>query len=482
MRLWRRLHGFRRSAITAGVVGGVLVAQFAVGASGAQADTTTTWIPGTGNAVAQALALAPTTAGLGYNVVLGTSIADFQQQEGQAESRTFNGGALVLAATSTQCDGSAPVVSADKLPQPAIAETANGNQTKNLDISTQYGAPVVPIGSVGSELATVTTQPTAKAITKVADIVVPGALEISGIQSSAFAQQVVGQYRQATSTADIAELSLGGGVVVLKGLHWENTQETGPDGSVIPSASKASFSITGGTVGGLPVSADQLTTVFQVVNTALAGLGFHITMPTTTTLDDGQVNLSPLSIGIDNSALGQELIGANLSQLETVRQALDQALLGVTCKAGNATTIRDVAVGVLAGGGSLDLQLGGAQAVTTAPQFANPFGNNLGVFTPDNGTGAGDLGLGADTGSVTPGIPGTPGTPGTSGTAGTGGRKLAVSKTSHCLTTSPFGHPGCSSGGAAVPIGLVGLALVIGMGAADYFRARRYRRFAPDEV
>jgi hypothetical protein len=475
-------HGFRRTVLTAAAAGVVTVAALAIAASGAAADSSSSsWVPGEAKGIAQALAVAPTTAGLGYNVILGTSVADYQVQEGQAESKTFDGGAIVLAATSTQCDGSAPPITQSQLPQAAVAETTNGAQTTTDTINAQYANGQVPQAALGSEYASVTTQPTATAITKSADIDIPGAIEILGVESSALAQQVVGQYRQATTPTDLGELELAG-VVDLKGLHFEDTQETGPDGSVTKQA--ASFSVASALIGGQPqsVAADQLSTLFQVANTALEGTGFHISLPTTTTLDDGQLNLNPLSIGIDNSALGQEIVGPVLGQVQPLRDQLDQVLLtDISCKVGTPLTVADIGLGVLSGGGNLDLQLGYLQSVSDGNSYANPFGTCLlSCGSVSLGQGAGPA-PGTDLGAT--GSPGTPATPAVPGTGGSGGTRALgkVTRTVECMSTSLAGHFGCSNGDA-VPVGIIGLAAVLGVGAADYARLRRYRRVVPQET
>lgn len=478
-----RWHGFRRTTLTAAAAGVVTIAALAIGVSGAAADSSTSsWVPGEAKGIAQALAVAPTTAGLGYNIILGTSVADYQVQEAQAESKTFDGGAVVLAATSTQCDGSAPPITQSQLPQAAVAETTNGAQTASDTINAQYANGQIPQAALGSELAKVTTQPSATAITRSADIDIPGALQILGIESSAFAQQVVGQFREATTTTDIGELVLAG-VVDLKGLHFQDTQETGPTGQVTKQA--ASFSLSSATIGGQPqsVAADQLSTLFTALNTALEGTGFHISLPTTTTLDDGQLNLNPLSIGIDNSALGQQLVGPVLGQVQPLRDQLDQILLTqISCKLGTPLTVADIGLGVLSGGGNLDLQLGNLQSVSDGTSYSNPFGTCL------LGCGSVSLGQGTspDLGSTDLGSAGGLGTAATPGSAGTSATPAThalgkVTKTVECMSTSLAGHFGCSNGDA-VPVGIIGLAAVLGVGAADYVRLRRYRRVIPEEI
>jgi hypothetical protein len=449
------------------------------------------WVPGDANAVAQAITVHPSTAGLGYDITLATSIADYQADLAQAESKTFDGGAIVLSATSTQCDGSAPTISQSQLPQPVEVESDSGDASHAQTLNSGYNGSGP---GAGVEQANVTTQPQATATTKLADLDVPGGLDVSGSQSSAFAQQVTGKLRQATSTADIGQVALAGGLVTLTGLHWQTTQETGAAGAVTQAT--GAFTIAGITVSGVttPVSADNLAQVLTVANTALAPTGFHIgPVPAMQQNSaDGSVAVPPLSIGIDSSALGAQLVGPLLGSSETLSQALDQALLGVTCKLGTALTVRDIAVGALAGGGGIDLELGGVDAVSDGTAFANPFDNSLGLLGGSAGAVSlpGSLGIAGSSG-FTPGTPGsaaTPGTPGSvsaSGSAPGGASGSApgalggVTRVLRCLTTSPFGHPGCSGGGAAVPVGLVGLTAVVGMGVADLTRLRRFGAGGP---
>jgi len=475
------------------LVAGVCASQALIPGGRASADaSSSSWVPGDANATAQAITFHPSTAGLGYDVTLATSIADYQANLAQAESKTFDGGAIVLSATTTQCDGSAPLVSQSQLPQPVIVESNGGNAGQTTALNSGYNGSGP---GAGVEHASVTTQPQGSATTKLADFDVPGGLDISGGQSSAFAQQVSGTMRQATSTADIGQISLAGGLVALNGLHWQNTQETGPGGSVTEAT--GSFTIGSVTVSGVttPVSAANIAQVFATVNTALGPTGFHLgPIPALEQNSaDGSVAVPPLSIGIDSSALGAALVGPLLGDADTLRQALDQALLGVTCKFGTPLTVRDIALGALAGGGGIDVELGGVNAVSDGTAFTNPFDNTLGLLGGSGPVGSILPATPATPGSstFTPGSPGTPGTPGTPGSSpgtsapGTTGTSApsALSGVSHilrCITTSPFGHPGCSGGGAAVPVGLAGLATVLAMGATDMGRLRRYRRALPD--
>jgi len=476
----------RHAALAVVLVAGACASQALIPSGHAAADTSaSSWVPGDANATAQAITFHPSTAGLGYDVTLATSIADYQANLAQAESKTFDGGAIVLSATTTQCDGSAPAVSQSQLPQPVIVESNSGNASQSMALNSGYNGTGP---GAGVEEASVTTQPQGSALTKLADFDVPGGFDVSGGQSSAYSQQVAGTLRQATSTADIGQVSLAGGLVTLNGLHWQSTQETGPGGSLTQAT--GSFTLGSVTVSGVttPVSADNISQVFASVNTALGPTGFHLgPVPALEQNSaDGSVAVPALSIGIDSSALGAQLVGPLLGDADTLRQAFDKALLGVTCQFGTPLTVRDIALGALAGGGGIDMELGGVKDVSDGTAFANPFDNALGLLGGSGPVGSVLPAAPGTPGSstFTPGSPGTPGTPGSApgtsapGTAGTSapGALRGVSHILRCITTSPFGHPGCSGGGGAVPVGLAGLATVLAMGATDLSRLRRYRR------
>jgi hypothetical protein len=204
------------------------------------------------------------------------------------------------------------------------------------------------------------------------------------------------------------------------------------------------------------------------------------------TLQDGTVQISPLTVGIDNNTLGQEVIGTNLGQVQTVRSAIVNGLLGINCNFATPILVGDIGIGVLAGGGNLNVSLGGASASTNDLAEQSPFGTGslpngpaASVSTTSGNTGASTSGLGAVTGSSGAGGSSTPGTAGTSGNPASGSvarESLGpISKTTACVSLGPSGG-GCSSTNAAVPIGLASLGLVVALFVWDYLRQRRRDR------
>ena len=100
----------------------------------------------------------------------------------------------------------------------------------------------------------------------------------------------------------------------------------------------------------------------DVISTALSPIGFTIVWPVQSTLPDGTVQISPMQIGIDNNALGQELIGANLGSVQAEREAVVNAILNADCNLASEITVGDIGTGVAAGGGNMNILLGGATA------------------------------------------------------------------------------------------------------------------------
>ncbi|HWD51918.1 MAG TPA: hypothetical protein VG412_05940 [Acidimicrobiales bacterium] len=449
---------------------------------GASADTTT-FYPGTSTATASALALVPSTGGLGYTVTLSTSNAEYEQALAKATSQTLNLGVIGTILTTSSCN-MPPAVTSSELPQPVALENNAAPPSKTLTVAGTFNGSGA---GAGVEQASVTPTPSATSTTKGGDFNVAGTLDMSGLDTNAVAQVVSGNTRDVSSSADVGQISLLGGLVVLKGLHWEASQQSGA-----AATSAASFSMGSVVVAGVALptpSPTQLATVIGIVNTALSPTGFHITMPVVTQIansHDGNgatTKISPLSIGIDNSALGAAVIGSQLTSVQPFRTALDAAIIAANCQLGNdGLPIADIALGVPAGGGGLDVNLGGAAVNINDDPPHNAFGSFglAGNSSPLDTSGAAPVFTPGDTG--TPFIPGTSGTPATSGSSTpasssgpSGAQSLGpTTKTSACASLSSSGGS-CSGGSAAVWIGLAALALLLAAFAWDFVRQRRRR-------
>jgi len=467
--------------------------------SGRGSDTGSAFVVGTGQAVSQAVVLAPSTGGLGYDITLAQSLAGFTENVAQAQAQTLNLGAIGLSLTSTQCDGDPALVNGKNLPQAVTVESEGSAQQDQTTLVP--GLAGTGIGA-GIEQAGATPQPSSTATSTLAALDLSSAIDVEGATASAATSVTTGSDRVASATAEIARVSLLGGLVVLDGLRWQAVQRTGAGATAT-----GSFSLAGVTVGGMPVPVPPgaVGEVIGVIDAALAPTGLQVALPTTTVnRADGTVTETPLRIGIDHSALGHEVVGPQLGTLQPLRNAIDNALLGVSCTLGTPLLLADIATGAVAGGGALDIDLGGAQAGTTAQAAINPFGTfgapgggfggllggsessagPSGGFGSGGGSGAlgsaagfggGGLGSGVGGGNLSGGGPGGAGSGG-AGPGGAAGRGGLVTTAVACHSLGPAGG-GCHGGGDALPVGLAGLGALAVVAAADLVRLRRFRRF-----
>jgi hypothetical protein len=228
-------------------------------------------------------------------------------------------------------------------------------------------------------------------------------------------------------------------------------------------------------------SAGNPQSVLNIVNTALQPLGLNVQWPVVKTLPDGTVEITPLVVGIDNNTLGQEVVGTNLGTVQPVREALVNALLKASCQFASAITVSDIGIGVLAGGGNLNLEFGGAKALTNNEAASSPFGPGSSPFGASTGSNSalGNTGVGAGlTGNsgaalTTSGLGNTGSTSAASAPASQPKTALGpIERTSQCISLGPSGG-GCSTSNLAVPIGLAALALLGTLFTWDYLRQRR---------
>ena len=253
------MHRFRRTGVAL-VAASLAVAAVLFGwMPGASADSASgsSFVAGSANATSQAMAVVPSTGGLGYTATLGQSVADYQDTEGQAQSQTLNLGVIGVALTTDGCDGSPPKVPASDLPQPVSVESNDGNQTRTKSVSQgSTGA------TYGVEQASATTQPAGDATTTLAGLGVPGVFDIGGGVATAHAALVQKKTREAIGTASVGSVTLPGGVT-LRHLTWNATQRTGA-GAV----QSGTFTVGSIQVGpaSLPVTPDTLGQAFTVVN------------------------------------------------------------------------------------------------------------------------------------------------------------------------------------------------------------------------
>ncbi len=433
------------------------------GPGGSDASAATApFMAGTGSATAEVIALPLALAGADEGVTEGLSNAGYTNMEGQAESEVVASG----------LSGALPI------PTPASLLPLQTSSTGSLSSTTRSIA-----GSAGAGAATeavAASESSGLASTSVAGLSAGSSLVISGGQSTAASSIVGGDARQAESTSQIGTISLLGGLVMLSGLDWSSTQRSGanPVGS-------SSFSIASVTLGGvnLPVAAESLSSVFSTINAAIATTGFHISPPQSKVASNGTVSETPLSIGLDNSALGMQAFGPVVSGVQPLRNVLFNELASIYPTTGDADLFVEIVLGILAGQGAVDINVGGTTASTSNVTYVDPFGASTGASTegpaPTSSFVPGTAGssiITAAGGFASPGpVTTTTSTPAGPTTKGASTRRSGVIRLASSTSCRSTTVGGCRSS-AAKPVALI---LVLGTAAlalAEFLRQRRRRR------
>ncbi|MGH9096959.1 MAG: hypothetical protein ACRDWB_06005, partial [Acidimicrobiales bacterium] len=254
------LRNYLRTGVALVLFAATTLTLIATSSGGASADTAA-FFPGTSTATASAVSLVPSTGGLGYTITLSTANAEYEQGLAKATSQTLNLGVIGTVLTTASCGKPAPVA-ASSLPQPVALESNAKPPTQTLTVAGTFNGTG---GGAGVEQASVTQTPSANAVTRGGDFNVAGALDMSGLDTTAVAQVLNNNTRDVSSSADLGQISLLGGLVILKGLHWEASQQSGA-----ASNSAASFTLGSVVVAvvALPTPTPaQLATVIGIVNT-----------------------------------------------------------------------------------------------------------------------------------------------------------------------------------------------------------------------
>jgi hypothetical protein len=417
------------------------------------------FVQGTGSASAQVLSLPLALAGESEGVNQGLSIAEYAGDEGQAESQTLVPGLLGLF------PGLFPA-------------SVGGIQAESTSVEDTKSQSVTGNGGTGAGVEDVAaSQSSGMASTSLATLKVSNVLSIAGGQSSAFSSIIADTTRQSEATSQIASVSLLGGLVVLNGLRWDSVQSTGAT-----SAATSVFSVASVEVAGvaLPISSDSLAGAFGAIDTVLAPTGFHISLPHMTVGSDGSTQETPLSIGIDNTALGQELVGPVISALQPLRTEIFDDLTGLTSSAGDVDLLAEFVLGIAAGQGTLDVDVGGTDAATDGTALVNPLSTSSpSGSAPSNSGAAGPPGSPFSSGpTFDGGIPGVATGAGESSVSSTSANPVKalaaeqLSRSSVCRSTTVGG---CRSF-EAVPLTVVLVAAAVSLLCTEFVFQRRKRR------
>jgi hypothetical protein len=450
--------------------------------AGARSDAG--FINGSGAARATTVRFAPHTGGLTYAIATGDSLASYQGTEGRAQAQALDLGIFGLILTTAAACGHEPPFKQDQLPSAVQANSSHGAPAATHSFA---GGE---IGAVGTE--TVAAHPdSSSADASAATLDIPGVLSVGAAVSHAQTRLLPGVRREAHAEASIASVSLAGGAIELLGLHWDVTQHTGDKpihegGFHIDQIRTGGQGAPAGVLDGVPSPADQAVQSLDQANQLLEHVGMHLTPPVTRTLPDGTVEVGPLRISLGGSTQLSQQLGAALADAQPARDAIVQMLkgdpqncndprVGLGPLANAGLLVADIAYGGLTGTGGLDIELGGAHAATEGIAYRNPFSDFL-PPPPLSGTTVTD---------TTAGEPGTPPVPASAppppapapATAVISPATVGRSFTA-CVTTSPFGHPGCSGRDLARIAAAIGLGIAVLLFAADGALLLRRRRLA----
>jgi hypothetical protein len=450
--------------------------------------------PGQGTSYAQALQVTPHEGSLAVGVVLGEALAGHTNFVARAQSQGIDLGAIGTSLTGFNC-GQSPAVQPSQIPQPFQTETGQQGADQGLTQTPTAPGPDLtnknPPPAFGStEFVKATAAPYGEADTSFAPIDSP-VFSVSGLKTKSWSGLIGGQ-REAGATSDVGALSLLGGLVELKGLHWESVYPSG--GSAQPNAS---FSIGQLLVKGVAVPVPGgPAAVVSAVNKVLGNLGMELVLPSKTA-SSGVVSESPLQLLVVKNDARDNVVNQLLNGAAPVLNPLFTGLEGgftpseptqlvqLLCQSDTPITVADITLASIDGGGFFTAALGGVHAFS-GTLAANQFNLNL----PKFGLTGGSTQLIGGTQSV-PGTPGTPGTPAVGATSGlsqpvagsqpalsgaaqpsTGAipQPAATAPTARVQTAAAIGHV---AGGPLLGIGLGGLGLLLLLAEGDRRMMRR---------
>lgn len=463
----RRARRWSLAAVSAGLVGAGSAMLAGAGSAGADSALTQ------GSSSAQSLWVGPHEGSLAVGALFGVALAGNTGTSSKAQSQGMDLGAVGAAMKSYNCGAVGPL--APYVPGPLIVDSGEPGASQGITqgptqsdyFSNEYGlANNAPYAESDTTYAGPVADPS-------------NAIVVSGMHSKAWSG-VVNGVDEAGASSDIGSISLGGGAVVLNGLHWLSVSPTNGGG-----AQTGSFSIGQVVIAGTAIPSGDLSAVATAVNQVLGNLGIVVNFPTSS-LAQGIQFVSPLQIevvpntnrdsvldpvvngaqptyyqianGLENGFSSDTAPYNSLGQLENNQAG--QQIAAALCQSDNAITIADVTVASLDGGGYFSTEFGGANS-SDGPLSVNPFS-------------LGNLGFGSLT---NPGSLGTAGTLGTASSLGTTPSGLGATSSTPSKPlpahAARAGLRGFDAGGPLLGAGLGALALLLALVEGDRRLMRR---------
>lgn len=445
------------------VVVAVLAGSLVLGATHAFATPAApTFESGSGRAEAKYVRAGPSRGALPLTPQLGLALADHLGNRGRGDVRTLDLG-ILADFLPPEVAGAFPVVKVE-----SNQDGAEEGRTESAGTP-----PEVPAQAGTHELhARAGDDPFGQSTFRAAPVDLGGVVVQDG-HAEAFSGVVDGEARQAVGRVHIGRLGLGG-VVVLEDLEWRAVHRTGAD-----AVERATFSVGAVVVQGerfvLPEGSDQpLRDAIADAEPLLRPLGLQVQLPEAR-IEGGIAEISPLRIRVADPEVSQVLAPA-LEAAQPGRDAVVDAVRNATEEGDAALLVADIALGVVAGGSALDIDLGGASARTAEPSGRFEFAAfdlpaAPASFAPGAGaTSSGRLPSGGAGGAIA-----VPAPAGRVPTAPAPGSGAGASTPGDPTVELAAGTPTSSDGGAGplLPIGVATLAAAAWFIVADHRRLRR---------
>ncbi|MDQ3293222.1 MAG: hypothetical protein M3527_02035, partial [Actinomycetota bacterium] len=325
------------------------------GAPAAPAPTQTIQV-GTAKATAVTLRAAPAVGSLELAVTSGASVAEVRNQLAQSQSQAANLGLLGSALVGEQCDGKEATVREEQLPHPIRVDNREGDAALE-----DAGVPLA-----GSTLSGIyqqvraSAQPLSEAITTTGQAELAGLLQLRGGRATAVSEVVDGGAARVAHATVTFDLELPG-VLSLSGLRWDAFHRTGTE----PDA-HAAFTIGSASLLGVPVPTEGLpaTDVLAQLNPVLSTLGVTILPPVVERFTEPAdlVRVTPMRIRFSESPVGALLLGPVLDATRQLRDDAANTLVETDCHFAAVILVTEVLLGQASGTGSMNVDLGGAEA------------------------------------------------------------------------------------------------------------------------
>jgi hypothetical protein len=339
--------------------------------------------PGLGAARAQGLRVGPTRSGFNFTAGFSVSMAEYENAIARADSRFLDSGALVGGVIGAADDDEADP--AEEQPSETFdnvrTDTRQEGAAEGIEQPVGEAVPDLPfVLDLGTQFVRATEDPFGEAITYNGRLGVEEAFLVQGGYTRGATGVVAEGVREARgeSVFDVVAIA---DAVVIEDLRFEAVHRSGAEdhvdagytiGAIVVDGER--FEAPGGDEAG-----EGLVAAFEQANTALEELGISLVAPRTEIRErTGEVLVSPLGIRYEASDATRSVMRPLLQQTAGPREALSEALLEQSDAFALALLFADVLTGPFGGAGAIVVEVGGARALTDAPQYADPFAQQRG--------------------------------------------------------------------------------------------------------